>query len=99
MKLAEAIDLFHRRFVFHVAEHHIKETYARMSDTGVTYFIHIRDTITESECIKLQTVYMRLVQDVPIVSVKVISDDQWVVRRNWVLVWSAEDKAFQGPKA
>ena len=95
MKLAETIDLFHRRLRFRAKDDLVNFACVEITGDNICYYVNVDDSCDTG---KLQAVYYRTFQDMPNVSIKVIPTSRWVNRKNIHVVWTRRDLAAAPPK-
>lgn len=99
MKLSESIDLFRRRFRFTAIDDGVNFVCVELKDNKTTFYVDVAANTSESEVTRIQTAYIRTLEDINNVAVKVIPHERWRHRKDLKLIWTKEGLATAAPKA
>lgn len=99
MRLTEAIDLFRRRFRFVAIDDGVNFVCVNLKPTRTEFLVNVRAQTPSNEVIRIQTAYMRMLEDIPDISVKVVPHERWVHNSSYKLIWTKEGLATAMPKA
>lgn len=99
MKLAESIDLFRRRFRFTAKDDGVLQVFVDLKPTKDTFYVVVSDNTIDTERTRIQLSYMRVLNDVDNVAIKVITESSSPVKSDYHLIWTREGLATAAPKA